>query len=151
MDSHSNARVVCGVDIGGTFTDCVIRAEDGRTGIGKALSSPGDGYRSGFFARSVGDALRVVRDGDASKFACGRCGHDMGEADGSYKLALIMEEQPVADVLFPYSAPATFVDAEVVFRRFYCPGCARQLASEVARAGDQPLADIRLYSRAEER
>lgn len=40
---------VCGVDIGGTFTDCVLIGEDGRVAYGKALSSPADWFRAGFF------------------------------------------------------------------------------------------------------
>jgi N-methylhydantoinase A len=41
--------LVCGVDIGGTFTDCVLIGEDGRVAYGKALSSPADSFQSGFF------------------------------------------------------------------------------------------------------
>jgi N-methylhydantoinase A len=40
---------VCGVDIGGTFTDCVLIGDDGKVAYGKALSSPADSFRSGFF------------------------------------------------------------------------------------------------------
>lgn len=41
--------LVCGVDIGGTFTDCVLIGQDGRVAYGKALSSPADSFQSGFF------------------------------------------------------------------------------------------------------
>lgn len=43
------AGFVCGVDIGGTFTDCVLVSDDGKVALGKALSSPADSFRSGFF------------------------------------------------------------------------------------------------------
>ncbi|MDQ2700010.1 MAG: hydantoinase/oxoprolinase family protein, partial [Actinomycetota bacterium] len=43
------AGFVCGVDIGGTFTDCVLVDEDGRVAYGKSLSSPDDSFQSGFF------------------------------------------------------------------------------------------------------
>jgi N-methylhydantoinase A len=33
---------VVGVDIGGTFTDCVVVDEEGRVTIGKSLSTPAD-------------------------------------------------------------------------------------------------------------
>jgi N-methylhydantoinase A len=51
--------MVCGVDIGGTFTDCVLIGEDGRVAYGKALSSPADSFKSGFFGsiESAGDQL----------------------------------------------------------------------------------------------
>lgn len=43
------AQLVSAIDIGGTFTDCVILGDDGRIGYGKALSSPSDNFESGFF------------------------------------------------------------------------------------------------------
>jgi N-methylhydantoinase A len=51
--------MVCGVDIGGTFTDCVLVDEEGRVAYGKALSSPADSFKSGFFGsiESAGDQL----------------------------------------------------------------------------------------------
>ena len=51
--------MVCGVDIGGTFTDCVLIDENGRVAYGKALSSPADSFKSGFFGsiESAGDQL----------------------------------------------------------------------------------------------
>jgi N-methylhydantoinase A len=53
------AGLVCGVDIGGTFTDCVLIGEDGRVAYGKALSSPADSFQSGFFGavESAGEQL----------------------------------------------------------------------------------------------
>ncbi|HEX2392860.1 MAG TPA: hydantoinase/oxoprolinase family protein [Solirubrobacterales bacterium] len=55
------AGLVCGVDIGGTFTDCVLIGEDGRVAYGKALSSPADSFQSGFFGsiESAGEVLGV--------------------------------------------------------------------------------------------
>jgi N-methylhydantoinase A len=51
--------MVCGVDIGGTFTDCVLIGENGKVAYGKALSSPADSFKSGFFGsiESAGDQL----------------------------------------------------------------------------------------------
>jgi N-methylhydantoinase A len=52
-EGHTSAErisgFVCGVDIGGTFTDCVLVDARGQVALGKALSSPDDGYQSGFF------------------------------------------------------------------------------------------------------
>jgi N-methylhydantoinase A len=54
--------LVCGVDIGGTFTDCVLVDENGRVAYGKALSSPADSFKSGFFGsiESAGDQLGLA-------------------------------------------------------------------------------------------
>ena len=55
---------VCGVDIGGTFTDCVLIGEDGRVAYGKALSSPGDSFQSGFFGSidAAAEQLGIAHD-----------------------------------------------------------------------------------------
>jgi N-methylhydantoinase A len=45
-------RYVVGVDIGGTFTDCVVVDEEGRIAVGKSLSTPDD------FAVGAIDAVR---------------------------------------------------------------------------------------------
>src|SRR3954454_17807037 len=54
---------VCGVDIGGTFTDCVLIGEDGRVAYGKALSSPADSFQSGFFGSIEAAAEQFGVDG----------------------------------------------------------------------------------------
>jgi len=47
------------VSISRTFTDCVLIDENGRVAYGKALSSPADSFKSGFFGsiESAGDQL----------------------------------------------------------------------------------------------
>ena len=48
------ASYLCGIDIGGTFTDCVIVDGDGAVTTAKAPSPPHD------FARGVQDALKAA-------------------------------------------------------------------------------------------
>ncbi len=55
-------RFVCGVDIGGTFTDCALIADDGRVAHGKALSSPADSFQSGFFGSIAAAAEQLGVD-----------------------------------------------------------------------------------------
>ena len=40
--------------------------------------------------------------------------------------------------------PAKFVDDEVVWRDFCCPGCGVRLATEVAYPGEAPFHELRL-------
>ena len=47
--STSERSLVAAVDIGGTFTDCVLVDEHGGVSYGKSLSSPADDFQSGFF------------------------------------------------------------------------------------------------------
>lgn len=42
-------ELVAAVDIGGTFTDCVLVDGQGKVSYGKSLSSPADDFQSGFF------------------------------------------------------------------------------------------------------
>ena len=49
-------KYIVGVDIGGTFTDCVAMDEDGTFTLGKALSTPKD-FAVGAL-NAVGDAAR---------------------------------------------------------------------------------------------
>jgi len=60
--SPTERPVTAGVDIGGTFTDCVIHAPDGRVGFGKALSTAADGYRGGFFNSLVAAGAQLGWD-----------------------------------------------------------------------------------------
>src|SRR3984893_1014908 len=62
---RSVSGFVCGVDIGGTFTDCVLVADDGRVAFGKALSSPADSFQSGFFGSIGAAAEQFGLDGTA--------------------------------------------------------------------------------------
>jgi N-methylhydantoinase A len=55
MSSDSSEYIV-GVDIGGTFTDCVVLSESGKISIGKALSTPDDFTQGAINA--VADAAR---------------------------------------------------------------------------------------------
>ena len=55
---------VCGVDIGGTFTDCVLVSDEGKVALGKALSSPMDSFRSGFFGAIDAAAVQFGLTGD---------------------------------------------------------------------------------------
>lgn len=52
------------VDIGGTFTDCVIVDGDGRIAYGKSLSSPTDNFQSGFFGSLQAAAQQGGYDSD---------------------------------------------------------------------------------------
>ena len=57
MNSH-NPEYIVGVDIGGTFTDCVVLSESGKITIGKALSTPDD-FALGAL-NAVADAARSL-------------------------------------------------------------------------------------------
>jgi N-methylhydantoinase B len=96
--------------------------------------------RDGF----VWDVLAWHRDDAGSVvFECAACGELLSTKDDpSYKAGAVLIERELDDALPNTNPPSVFVDEKVTFREFACPGCARLLATEVARPGDAFLDDI---------
>jgi N-methylhydantoinase B len=69
--------------------------------------------------------------------ACSRCERVIGDYRGDYKLGLLMHEGPLTLVPLVID-PAHFLDEEMVLRRFCCPGCKTQMATELVKS-DEPL------------
>jgi N-methylhydantoinase B len=84
----------------------------------------------------------VARDqDDARVLACSKCGTRLADYRGNYKHGMLVHEGPVT--LIPdVEDPKVFIDAEMVFRRFCCPGCHVLAATEIARAGDPVQAEL---------
>jgi len=69
--NSQNSEYIVGVDIGGTFTDCVVLSESGKITIGKALSTPDDFAQGALNA--VADAARNLGlSGDDEVFRSAR-------------------------------------------------------------------------------
>ena len=73
----NGSKYIAGVDIGGTFTDCVVLDETGRITIGKALSTPDDFARGAIDAiedaarnRGLASAAEILRDTRLFFHAC---------------------------------------------------------------------------------
>jgi len=93
-------------------------------------------------AETIGDAYLIDRDEGA--FRCHRCATSLGPLDGNPKLAMASRELPTRSLDPGYPDPARFVDDEVVFREFCCPGCGVRLASETGYPGEAPFHELRL-------
>jgi N-methylhydantoinase B len=91
-------------------------------------------------AAPVGPGL-ALRDGALS---CGSCGTVLAPADGNWKDGALVNELSVQEGNLLCPDPTRFVDEEVVFRQFACPGCVRMLDTEVRRKAEPPLWDVRL-------
>lgn len=109
---------VVSVDTGGTFTDTVLVDEDGSRTTGKASTTPDD-PSEGVLA-SVTNASEDYKEHALSK-------------------TMAMEE---AGPLM--NDPADYVDDEMEFRQYYCPGCATLLENEVILAELDPIHDREL-------
>jgi N-methylhydantoinase A len=64
MSNDAASGLIAAVDIGGTFTDSVLVQPDGRVAYGKALSSPGDDFQSGFFGSLASAATLAGHEPD---------------------------------------------------------------------------------------
>ena len=75
---------------------------------------------------------------DKGQIACMGCGHELGPKGRPWKDAAHLSEAPLQGSSGePYSNAAN-----VLLRRFYCPGCAKLLDSETALEGDPYLNDV---------
>jgi N-methylhydantoinase B len=72
---------------------------------------------------------------------CERCGHELGPATENYKLHAVRKDRPIQDANPRIVDPAMFIDREVVFRQYFCPGCAVALDNEVILAESPPVWD----------
>ena len=88
----------------------------------------------------LNEYLRVERH----RIVCRRCGHDHCAADVNVKLSLGVRIEPVTALSPLGRDPADFIDEPVEFRRFFCPGCATQVETEVALSRDPFLWDVQL-------
>jgi N-methylhydantoinase B len=75
---------------------------------------------------------------------CRKCGHALSAADRNFKDGAIRWDRPIEDANPLIVDPVTFIDDEVVFRQYICPGCATLLENEVILASSDPVWDKQL-------
>ena len=81
---------------------------------------------------------------DDGVVVCRKCGHRLGPEGENFKLHAVCKERPIQDANPLIVDPSIFIDREVVFRQYYCPGCATLLENEVLLAETEPVWDKRL-------
>lgn len=81
--------------------------------------------------------LEIVDD----RCRCRKCGHDLGPADANFKAHAVRKVRSIEDANPLIVDPKTFIDDEVVFRQYFCPGCATLLENEVILAESDPVWD----------
>lgn len=134
------ARELYGVVIAGDEVDAEatvarraeIRAERLGSEPPNAISER-DGHR---FTETL-----IIED---DRIVCRMCGHDVGGLRALYKDGLARRDRPVTAAGPLIDEPSHFIDAELQFREFSCPGCGTLVETEVARAEDPVLSDIEL-------
>ncbi|WP_321167703.1 hydantoinase B/oxoprolinase family protein [Baekduia soli] len=91
----------------------------------------------------IGEDIWVNADDDA--YCCAHCGRRTGALSGGHpKEELLVHQHAMEEIGPRFVDPAAFVDDPMVWREYFCPGCATRLATEVARPDDPPFVEIRL-------
>ena len=91
--------------------------------------------------RQIDHHLAIDDDG---MIVCRRCGRALCPAGENFKSGAVMKERPIEDANPLIVDPRTFIDDDVVFRQYYCPGCATLLENEVVLAGTPAVWDKQL-------
>jgi N-methylhydantoinase B len=85
-------------------------------------------------------AARLVIDSSGT-VRCERCGHGLGPTGENYKEHAVRKDRPIEAANPRIVDPALFIDREVTFRQYFCPGCATALENEVILADSEPVWD----------
>lgn len=109
------------------------------------------GAQDSFTAATGEDPLAVheyvvARDeGNQRVLACSRCTFVLGDYGDNYKRGLLVDLGDVTNIP-TVGDPSLFLDEEIQFRRFCCPGCHVLMATEIVRADEPVLDEMRLGS-----
>jgi N-methylhydantoinase B len=91
-----------------------------------------------------GDLLEF--DFGADRIRCLACGRELGSARGDFRLGCLVERAPVTA-----AGPGRGEDYDagrIELRLYYCPGCGRQLETQVALREGHPPSGFRLFGSA---
>lgn len=75
---------------------------------------------------------------------CRKCRCVLGPASENYKNHAVRKDRPIEDANPLIVDPKIFIDEEVVFRQYVCPGCSTLIENEVVLASSEPVWDKRL-------
>jgi N-methylhydantoinase B len=84
-----------------------------------------------------------VSDGGEPVLACAACGHVLCHYTDDYKRHALVSAGAMADLPSP-TDPSVFLDDELLFNCYCCPGCQVLLTTEVTRSIDEALPDMLL-------
>jgi N-methylhydantoinase B len=96
--------------------------------------------RAGKRRARVGSGLKPRRL--TPHYSCSECDADLGPSSDNYKDHCIREDNPITHAVPLAGDPHRYIDADPVFRQFFCPGCGALIENEVALATEPVLRDI---------
>ena len=87
------------------------------------------------------DEYLRIEDG---QIVCRKCGHVFCSRDENYKLHARQMVQDFAQVGLVKRPQSDFMDRQVVFRQYFCPGCFTNIENETILADADPIHDKQL-------
>jgi len=100
--------------------------------------------RNGKRVLDVSELLALACDQDGEYWMCRECDSTLGSVSENYKSGCNQEKQPISAANPLIGDPFQFIDENVEFRKFSCPGCGALIETEVAVSSDPILMDIHL-------
>lgn len=95
-------------------------------------------------AQKLGHNLERIEEDGTARIACRACGEEICESGENYKRHVLCEVMPMEEAGPLMNDPSEYVDDEMEFREYYCPGCATLLENEVILAELDPIHDREL-------
>lgn len=92
----------------------------------------------------LGYHLEEVDVDGTSMIACRGCGERICESERNYKKHVLCKTMPMEEAGPLMNDPSEYVDDEMEFREFYCPGCGTLLENEVILSELEPIHDREL-------
>lgn len=94
-------------------------------------------------AQRVTDSVDLLDCAAGRIWACSQCSRPLAPAERGYRCgAALWQANPAEVDPDRYPDPGEHVDAELVMREWYCPGCAALLVVDVCLADDPPWQDV---------
>ena len=92
-------------------------------------------------ARPFDESLDIVDTPGGDRLECRTCGERVCDADEAYKHHLLQSVKPLTEANQLLVDPDHYIDEEMEYREYYCPGCGRMIENEIVLAEQDPVPD----------
>jgi len=96
----------------------------------------------------VSEGLVISNSAEGAFYTCTKCRTRIQNTSASYKCGCVKRVTDVREVGLAPIDPGLFIDDEIEYREYFCPGCGLLLQSDFSRPEDPDFLDICLASSA---
>jgi N-methylhydantoinase B len=98
----------------------------------------------------VSEGLVIAKSGEGAFYTCTKCRTRIQNVDENYKSGCLKRVTHVRDVGMSPIEPTLFIDDEIEYREYFCPGCGLLLQGDFNRPEDPDFQDIHLVTQADD-